>query len=362
MKKMKHYLKLCTAAMAVSLFAACSGQTGEASAQEKIIPVKVMEIAAGQVADVKNYVGTVEESVAVSLSFALMGTVEEVFVQEGQRVRKGQLLAALDRTTAENSCQASLAKLRQAQDAYDRLAKVHENGSLPDIKFVEVETGLQQAKSMAEISKKNLNDCRMYAPRDGVIASRNIEAGSSVNPAQAAFKLVSVDKVFVKIPVPENEIGRLAEGQAATVTVAALDNAVFTGKIEMKGVSANAMSHTYEVKIGIDNHAGAKNFSPLLPGMVCKVEVENFRPPQPQIAVPNRTVQIAADGRRYVWLAGNNTAKRRFVKTAGLTDSGIVVTEGLSPGDRLITEGFQKVSEGMKISITNDEKAGEGGG
>jgi RND family efflux transporter MFP subunit len=344
---MKHYLKLCTMAMVVCLFAACSKQKGT-PAQEKTIPVKVMEIAAGLVAGDKNYVGTVEESVAVSLSFSLMGTVEEVFVQEGQRVRKGQLLAALNTATAENSCQASLAKLRQAQDAYDRLAKVHENGSLPDIKLVEVETGLQQAKSMAEISKKNLDDCRLYAPRDGVIASRNIEAGSSVNPAQAAFKLISVDKVFVKIPVPENEIGGIAEGQAAHVIVAALDNAAFSGKVEMKGVSANAMSHTYEAKIGISNPQ-----LQIMPGMVCKVTLAGNSNTE-VIVVPNRAVQISADGRRYVWLAESGVAKRRFVKTGNLTDSGIVITEGLSAGDRLIIEGFQKVSEGMKIKTESN--------
>jgi multidrug efflux pump subunit AcrA (membrane-fusion protein) len=65
-----------------------------------------MEIAAGQVADGKNYVGTVKESAAVSLSFSVMGTVEEVFVQEGQRARKGQPFATLNAATAENSYQA----------------------------------------------------------------------------------------------------------------------------------------------------------------------------------------------------------------------------------------------------------------
>jgi RND family efflux transporter MFP subunit len=336
------YYKLSILVLSLCVFSACSEKRGEQT-QEKTIPVKVTEIAAEQVAGSKNYIGTVEESVAVSLSFSLMGTVEEVFVQEGQRVRKGQLLAALNTTTAENSYQASLAKLRQAQDAYDRLVKVHQNGSLPDIKFVEVETGLQQAKSMAEISKKNLDDCRMYAPREGIIASRNIEVGSSVNLAQAAFKLVSVDKVFIKIPVPENEIGSIAEGQAARVEVPALGNAVFTGKIEMKGVSASAMSHTYEAKIGINNPQ-----SQIMPGMVCKVTLSGSSGTA-VIVIPCRTVQISTDGRHYVWLSQSNVAKRRFVKTGNLTDNGIVITEGLSASDHLITEGFQKISEGMKI-------------
>lgn len=339
---MNNYLKLCIGAMLACAFAACSKQE-RTQTQEKTIPVKIIEIAATSPVGERNYIGTVEESVAVSLSFSLMGTVEQVFVGEGQKVAKGQLLAALNAATAENSYQASLAKLRQAQDAYDRLAKVHENGSLPDIKFVEVETGLQQAKSMASVLKKNLDDCKLYAPRKGVIAARSIEAGANVMPGMTVLKLVSVDKVNVKIPVPENEIGRIAEGQKATVEVPALNNAVFTGKIEMKGVVANAISHTYEAKIGIDNP-----LSELMPGMVCKVTIANENNTQ-AIVVPNRAVQISADGRQYVWLAEDGAARRRFIKTGSLTDSGIIIGEGLSSGEKLIIDGFQKVSEGTKI-------------
>jgi len=329
-------------ALAICVFAACSNEK-RTEKREKIIPVKAMEIAVSQATGTRNYVGTVEESTAVSLAFSGMGTVEQVYVPEGQRVRKGQLLAALNTTTAENSYQMMLAKQQQAQDAYDRLVKVHENGSLPDIKFVEVETGLQQAKSMTAVAKKNLDDCYLYAPCDGVIANRSVETGSSAMPGVAAIKLVSVDKVNVKISVPENEIGKIIVGQQAKMEVPALNNAVFTGKIGMKGVVANAISHTYEAKIEVNNPQ-----MQLMPGMVCKVFLANDAETS-EIVVPNRTIQIAADGRHYVWLSDDNVAKRRFVKTGGFNDNGIVIVEGLSAGDKIIVEGFQKVSEGMKI-------------
>ena len=342
----KLFSRLVFAALAICLFAACSEKKGTEK-QEKIIPVKVMEITTSQDVGTKNYVGTVEESVAVSLAFQSMGIVEQVYVSEGQRVNKGQLLAALNTTTAENSYQMMLAKQQQAQDAYDRLVKLHENGSLPDIKFVEVETGLQQAKSMTAVAKKNLDDCKIYTPRDGVIESRNIEAGNSVMPGQAAFKLISVDKVHVKIPVPENEIGKISVGKQAKIVVPALDNAEFYGKVETKGVSANALSYTYEAKIEVNNPQRR-----LMPGMVCKVFLmENTK--TEEIVVPNRAIQIATDGKHYVWLVDGNVAKRQLVKTGGLNDNGIIILEGLSAGDQLIVEGFQKVSEGMRVMVND---------
>jgi RND family efflux transporter MFP subunit len=203
---------------------------------------------------------------------------------------------------------------------------------------------------MAEIARKNLDDCRLYAPRGGMIAQRSIEPGANAMPGVAAFKLVTLDRVNVKIPIPENEIGDINIGMDATVEVPALNNDTFTGKVELKGVTANAISHTYEVKIGIDNRAGAKNASPLLPGMVCKVRLKQNES-QAGIVIPNQAVQVAHDGKRFVWLADGNTVKRRFVQTGELSNQGVEIVSGLSVGELLVVEGSHKVDEGMRVSV-----------
>jgi RND family efflux transporter MFP subunit len=315
--------------------------------QDKTIPVKVLEIVATNIANMRNYVGTVEEATAVSLSFSGMGTVEEVFVSEGQRVQKGQLLATLNAASARNMLEVATSQLNRAQDAHDRLVKVHQNGSLPDIKLVEVKSGLQQAKSQVEIARKNVVDCKLYAPRNGIIAKREIESGMNIMPSMQVFKLVSVETVFVRIPVPENEIGSIAEGQTARITVSALGDSVFTGKIVIKGVSANAMSHTYEAKIEIANTQ-----STLMPGMVCKVTLADSIQTA-EVVVPNRCIQISADNKHFVWLAIDGVAKRQFVEIGKLTDSGIVLKNGLPSNVKIITDGFLQISEGIKITIKN---------
>ena len=108
---------------------------------------------------------------------------------------------------------------------------------------------------------------------------------------------------------------------------------------------ANAMSHTYEVKIGIDNPQAK-----LMPGMVCKVRLNESKTVS-GIVVPNGVVQIAHDGNHFVWIVEKNTAKRRFVTIGDLTDYGVMITEGLSAGEQVIVEGYTKVSENMNVSI-----------
>lgn len=313
----------------------------------KIIPVKVTEVALSAEDAYRNYVGTAEGSSAISISFSGTGNVERVMVSEGQRVSKGQLLAELNSTTIQNAYEASKATLKQAQDAYDRLSGLHEKGSLPDIKFIEVETGLEQAKAMEAISRKSLEDCKLRAPIDGVIAKRSVEEGQTVMPGISAFKIVSISNVNINVSIPENEIGDIKIGQQATVQVAALNNREYTGAVDLKGVEANPVSHTYKITIRLKNPQ-----SEIMPGMVCKVYLS-----QPEgkdnkkIIIPNKSVQISPDGKRFVWLVEEDRARRRFISTGSLADYGVFVEDGLKEGEQLIVEGYNKVSEGMQVSI-----------
>jgi len=316
----------------------------------KVIPVKVMNIGFSDNSQSRNFIGTVEESSAVSLGFAGMGTVERVLVSEGERVTKGQLLAVLDGGTAQNAYDVAKSTLHQAQDAYDRFKPLHEKGSITDIKWIEVETGLEKAKAMETIAKKSVDDSRMYAPMNGVIAKRAVEEGVNMIPGVSAFKLVSIDEVDVKVSVPENEISLIRMGQPVTMTVSALGDRKYSGTVSKKGVEGNPVSRTYDIKIRLKNPQ-----LELMPGMVCKVILQNDD--DKQIIIPNRIVQISHDNRQFVWLANeendNNIATRRFITTGSLSNAGVVVENGIAEGDRLIVEGYRKVSEGMKIDIHN---------
>ena len=327
------------------IFATGCTERTERVKTEKLIPVKTLTVNSSSTTAERNYVGTAEESYAISLSFSLTGTVERVLVSEGQKVSKGQLLAALNSGTAQNAYDIAKSTLKQAQDAYDRLKPLHEKGSITDLQFVEVETGLEKAKAMETISRKNLEDVKLYASFAGIIAKRSVEEGANVMPGISLFKLVSIDEIDVKVSIPENEIADIRTGQPATVTVSALGSRECRGIVHNKGVEGNLISRTYDIRIRVKNPQ-----SELMPGMVCKVFLTRDASAQ-RIVIPNKSVQTAPDGRRFVWLSEGNIAKRRFITTGALTDFGVTVESGLTDGDQLITEGYNKVSEGMKVSF-----------
>jgi len=334
-------------AMLILWLAGCSRNKTNNEYVNHGFPVKVQKVELSKHDNLNYYVGIVEESVSVPVSFLTIGQVEKVYINEGQKVKKGQLLAELNNSNYQSMYQMSLAKEKQAYDAYNRLSDLYKKGSLPEIKYVEIQTGVEQACSATQIALKNLNDCKLYAPMDGIIGKRSIEPGMSVMPAITVFKVVKIDKVYVKVSIPENEISSVKTGDKAEISVTALDNQQFEGSIEEKGVMSNPLSHTYEIKIALRNLE-----EKLMPGMVCKVMIQNNTATN-QVVVPSNVVQIDKYGQKYLYVADTNTNKAeiKYVKVGSPYRNGVIVTTGLKAGDQLIVEGYQKISENTTIQI-----------
>lgn len=314
---------------------------------DQAVKVKVQKIEVNLVSAEQSYIGTIEESVSVPLSFLTAGTVEKVLVEEGQNVSEGQLLAVLNNESCQNMYQIALSKKEQAQDAFNRLEPMYKKGSLPEIKYVEVKTGLEEANSLVAISEKNLKDCKLYAPTGGMIGRKMIEPGMSIIPGSAVFQIVKIEKVKVKVPVPENEISGMAKGQKAKIRVSAIGDQLFEGKVIEIGVLSNMLSHTYAVKIELNNPKEI-----LKPGMVCNVNISSPTMAD-RIIVPLSVVQTDGKGDKYVFVASPQTNKviKKPVKVGPLTSNGVVIKEGLSDGDLIITEGYQKINENSTIQI-----------
>lgn len=332
-------------ALGATLAVGCSSGT-TTSRPAQAIPVRTITVSVSAGASLgREYVGVVEEESATALSFPVQGTVSSLTAGEGQRVAQGQLLAKLDERNLQSVYNGARASLEQAEDAMKRLQQLYDNKSLPEIKYVEAQTKLEQARSMEEVARKNLDDSRLSAPFGGVIGQRQVETGENVLPGQTVYTLLKTDVVKIKIPVPENEISNIGSQSRARITVAALDGRTYEGTVQEKGVTANPVSHTYEAKIPLRNADGA-----LMPGMVCRVTMESDSSAR-AIVLPNRAVQVTGRGERFVWCVRDGRAALVPVTVGALTETGVVVTGGLAGGEQVIVDGYQKVSDGMNVDV-----------
>lgn len=313
------------------------------------VRVKVMKVALSEQKTSGRFSGTVEEAAGTPLSFSVMRTVNAVSFRLGDRVEKGQLLASLDATSVRSSYDAAKAALVQAEDAYRRMKELHGKGSLPEIKWVEVQSKLQHARSMEEMARKNLKDCKLYAPFCGVIADKSVEVGQNVIPGMAVGKLLGVSRLKVKISMPESEIASVSLHQKAEIVVPALGSRRFSGMVSEKGIMADPFSRSYEVKIDVADAGGD-----LMPGMVAEVRLAGADGGT-AVIVPARIVQLDEKNRSFVWIDNNGVAEKRVISCGGFSGDGVVVASGLKADDRIIVEGQQKVCNGTKI--TADEEA-----
>jgi len=332
--------------LAAVVLAGCKDK--EKKTEERVISVNVKVIEEETFGEKRNYVGTIEASEAITLSFEAGGNVKDVFVKVGDNVHAGQLLARLDKTSAQSSYDAAKSTLEQAEDGYRRAKQLHDNGSLPEVRWVEIQTKLAQAQSMENISRQALEHCDLYSPASGVIGSKMIEQGTNVSPLQQAFKLMNIRQLKVKTSIPENEISKIKVGKKAIVTVPAADDETFEVEVIEKGIEANVLSHSYEVKcIFTGDH------EKLLPGMVCKVTMDE--PENTGYVIPSRAVQTMADGIG-VWKIKNGRAERCIVKSNKYVADGVLVMEGIEKGDTIVTEGYQKLFDNAKVEINKMTK------
>jgi len=321
----------------------CTSKTKQQQ-HNTVVDVRIATVTESDAMHTLNYVGTIEDESSVALSFPVIGNIEKVYVSEGQHVNKGQLLARLDPSSAQNLLDAAGSTLKQAQDAYDRLKSIHDNGSLPEIQMVEMETKLRQVQSTYNISKKNLDDCSLYAPINGVIGKKMAESGEYALVGKAVLTIMDISSVRVRISVPESEISAIPADCKSTITVTALAGKAFYGKGVEKNVMANPVSHSYPAYIKISNPKRE-----LLPGMVCQVKINTDNESQ-AVVIPIGLVRNTAGGQKFVWGVENGRAKRMVIKTGVAKGNGVEVESGLSAGDSIVAEGYQKVSEGEKLN------------
>ena len=294
----------------------------------------------------QTYVGMVEESEATAVSFTGMGLVKRVLVNEGQAVAKGQLIAEMDDTQARNVLSGAEAQMMQANDALARYKMLHDAGSLPEANWVEIQSKVAQAKSQLEVAKKNLADCRLTAPVSGIIGRKLVGAGETAMPSQSIVSILDISTVKVKVAIPEAEISSISGNTSSTIKVEAINSSFSGGRIE-KGVQADALTHTYDIRINVAN-----SHRKLLPGMVASVQFGSDKGEvrHEKILLPVTAVQKKADGTLFVWTVDkDSTAHRTTVTTGETIGNYISITDGLNVGDRIATEGYQKLSENNKV-------------
>ena len=330
------------AVTAAMVLIGCNKQSKYNYLTDKPLPVEIEVVGESSQEVCDNYIGEIRPKTDISLVFPLGGQLTGIYVMSGDRVKAGQLLATIDSTQAKALLESAEAMYRQACDAYERLKPLHEQKGISDVKWVEMETNLEKARSMAISSRKRFEDCNLRASQAGIVNMRSIDAGQYVGFGQPIGSLMDMSGYCVEFTVPESEVGRMTAGQPVKVLAPALGKE-YAGKITEKSLTATQLAHTYRVKAEVTSPEAVNH---LLPGMVCRIIVTQRQ--HTGYIISAGCIQTQQRGHS-VWVLRNGRAERQMVKISDFVENGVLVSDGINLGDTIVSKGYQKMYNGAAV-------------
>lgn len=297
--------------------------------------------------------GSVETKKNIIIYPETSGVLTNMYVKEGQRVSKGQVLARIDdggmsQQLAQLQVQAQLAKT-----TFERQKSLWEQKIGSEIQYL-------QAKANAEGSENNVNQIKrqlarstVNAPFSGVIDDIIAEQGNVVAAGQTKLiRIINLDDMYIETEVPESYIGSITKGKEAKVSFPVLGTSIDT-KIRQVGNYINPNNRSFMVEVGVPNKTGN-----IKPNLTAKVKINDYTS-QKAILIPQSIISENANGDQYTYTVidkeGQNIAKakRVIVKTGKTQGDLIEVLDGIKNGDELISEGARSVKDGQQVQIIN---------
>lgn len=336
------------AALALVLLAVACGRGSAAPGPEPeaAIPVRTAAVERGPFQRPVRAAGVVAARDEWDLGFKVGGVVARVAVREGDRIRKGQVLAALDTTEIAAGVRQAREAATKAERDLARARTLRAADAIAVAAAEDAETGAAVARAALASAEFDLANAVMVAPDDGWVDRRSAEPGEVVAPGQPILHVSGGGRGFVvRASLTDRDVLGLAPGTAAQVTLDARPEAPLAGHVSEIARSASRGTGTYEIEVRLDAASGAP---PLLAGLTAKVELA--RTVDASAAVPLAAVQEGDGPSGAVYVVEDGRARRVPVRIAFLQGGRAVLAGGLDGVGEVIAEGV-RVTDGSRVRV-----------
>lgn len=337
---------LLLSAAATPLLSGCAGEAQSKPAAEKpkteAVPVEIAAVVQGDIT--ARYAGTavLEAEREAKVVSEIGGVVLSLGAEEGQLVRKGQVLARLD-------AERHGVLLRQAETELERLKHQDaRNESLFQRQLIARNTYEQNKSDLAtrkaevDMARLSLSKCAVVAPFDGVITRRRVKQGQLLKVNEVAFEMADFGELKARLRVPERASAALKPGQLVDYQADALPGQTFAAEIERVSPVVDAASGTVDIVVAVDNSSGK-----LRPGLFSRLDVA-YDNVAGAILIP-KTALLSGDRDSSVFVVRDNKVQRVAVKLGYEAGRNVQVLQGLSPGADVVVAGQSALSEGSEV-------------
>ncbi len=332
------------ASISLLALSACNGSSQKA---ENYQTVKTDTVAAADELTCLQYPGKVKAAQDINLAFRVSGTVQKIFVEDGERVRRGQLLAELDPTDYQVQLNATEAEYKQTKaDAERIMALYKEDGTTPSANDKAV-YGLQQIEAKYQYAKDQLGYTRLYAPYDGFIQKRLFEAHETVGAGTPVLSMIGGSLPEVEINLPAAEYVRRERFDSYRCTFDLYPNETYALKLISITPKANANQlYTMRLQIAVGDQPTPS------PGMSTTVSIYCSKQEKQQLSVPTGAImQKDGKARVFVYNLSDSKVQSREVQLLQLLNNGraLITSDQLKAGELVVSSGVHHIEDGETV-------------
>jgi RND family efflux transporter MFP subunit len=357
MMKQHRSLVLALSLASTAGLAGCRGEPGKAEAAaaaraaavlgpNDVFTVKRADVIAGVPVS-----GTLEPGMDIRVNAPTPEVLEQVLVEEGQAVNKGQVLARLSTRALSPLAASARAQRRIAQADYERMQSLFKEGAVSQRDVEAAEVALRNAEANEAGAVKRLEEATLRAPVSGVIAQRLHESGDRVKDGDEIFRLVNTEELEFEATVPSEYVADVKVGVPAVLTVTGVEGAGATARVSRVNATADPATRQVKVYVKLPNPEGRIVAGLFASGRVVTREAKGA------LAIPRAGVRRDEQGATYVLVVAEGKVARRDV-TLGLTDEVqnlVEITAGLQEGDIAIVGPVEGLKVGDLVQIVSRE-------
>lgn len=331
-------------ALLLLALAACSGKKGDEKdkKEEAAIPVEVAAVTTGPIEAAYRGTATLEAEDEATVMAKSGGVIEQILVEEGDRVRAGQTLARLETGKLKLEVARAKSTMDKLDQDYKRNESVYQRNLVSREAFERSKFELEGARAAYDLAELALRESEIKAPFDGIITARHVKRGNLIQPNAPAFRVTKMDRLQANLHVPERDIHKLKTGHPVKLSLDAWPGQTFTGAIVRINPVVDAASGTVKVTAQM-----GQNQPELRPGMFGRVEILYDR--RDQAVLVDKDAVLTEDAQQSVFVVDAGKARRRAIKTGYSDNDHYEVTEGLKPGEKVVTTGQANLKDDARV-------------
>jgi len=316
----------------------------EEKKEEKKQPFEVAVVKNGSISSSLITTATLDPDSQVTLASETNGIVDRILVEEGDRVRQGQIIATLSANEKIAALKKAEVHLQNATNELKRKQTSYDEKLISQVEYDKARYDKEVAQAEVNVAQVEVARTTIRAPFSGIVTQRFIEKGQNINAQTQLFTIVDFEPLEAKIYLPEREIYGLRSKQDVNLTLNAQKDVNFTGRITQINPAVDTKTGTVKVTVEVNNPPAQ-----VRPGSFVDVRLVTQRHDN-ALLVPKKALAEEA-GEQFVFVIKKGVASRQRVETGFLDDRNAEILSGLKQGDEVVVAGQGSLREGSKTEI-----------